>query len=77
MIKPLLAELRTKVENARGLTNTTKVELLQIVQELECQPAGQHRIDQLRSVIREIEVSHPDITDVANRIATMLANIGI
>jgi Domain of unknown function (DUF4404) len=86
MVKPLLEQLRSKVENARGLPDTTKSELLKLVAELESQTAGKavagsgagpHGLDRLISSVEGLEVSHPEITDLANRIATMLGNMGI
>ena len=86
MVKPLLEQLRTKVENARGLPDTTKSELLKLVADLERQtpadakavPAeGRHGLNKLISSVEGLEASHPDITGLANRIATMLANLGI
>lgn len=86
MVKPLLEQLRTKVENARGLPDTTKSELLKLVADLESQTAanaatvsaeGQPVLDRLISSVEGLEASHPDITDLANRIASMLGNVGI
>ena len=86
MVKPLLEQLRTKVENARGLPDTTKSELLKLVADLDRQTAGtaapasgtgKHGVDRLISSVEGLEASHPEITDLANRIATMLANMGI
>ena len=37
MVKPLLEQLRSKVEKASGLPDTTKAELLKLVAELESQ----------------------------------------
>ena len=85
MVKPLLEQLRTKVENAHGLSDTTKVELFKLVTDLEHQTAGhpthpaehQHVVDRLTEIVEELEISHPDITSLANRIATVLGNVGI
>ena len=86
MVKPLLEQLRTKVENARGLPDTTKSELLKLVADLESQTAndaaaisaeGKHGLDRLISSVEGLEASHPDITGLVNRISTMLANLGI
>jgi hypothetical protein len=86
MVKPLLEQLRIKVENARGLPDTTKTELLKLVADLESQTAGQsptvpvegrHGLDRLIASVEGLEASHPDITDLANRIATILGNMGI
>ena len=86
MVKPLLEQLRTKVESASGLPDTTKSELLKLVADLERQTAGtaaagsaegKHGVDRLITSVEGLEASHPDITDLANRIATMLANMGI
>ena len=81
MVKPLLEQLRTKVENARGLPDTTKSELLKLVADLERQTAdadaSRHGVGKLISSVEGLEVSHPEITGLANRIATTLANMGI
>jgi hypothetical protein len=86
MIEDLLEQLRSKVEKASGLPDTTKTELLKLVAEVKGQTAdgkhpgaadGQHGIHRLISSVEDLEVSHPDITDLVNRIATMLGNIGI
>jgi len=98
MVKPLLEQLRSKVEKASGLPDTTKAELLRLVAELESQAArtgspkdanttavtspsdsaeGQHNLNRLVSSVEGLEASHPDITALVNRIATILGNIGI
>jgi hypothetical protein len=86
MVKPLLDQLRAKVESAHGLSDTTKSELLKLVADLESQTAGKTApvsgvrppgVDRLVSSVEGLEASHPEITDLANRIATMLANMGI
>jgi hypothetical protein len=84
MVKPLLEQLRTKVEKAHGLPATTKSELLKLVADLERQTAGnagsgdsRHGVGKLITSVEGLEASHPDITDLANRIATTLANMGI
>lgn len=86
MVKPLLEQLRAKVENARGLPDTTKAELLRLVGELDKQTAadaatisdeGKPGVNKLMSTVEGLEASHPDITELVNRISTMLANIGI
>jgi hypothetical protein len=86
MVKPLLEQLRAKVETASGLPATTKAELLKLVAELESQaarpgPAGStadpQGVERLVAAVEGLEASHPEITEVANRIATMLGNLGI
>lgn len=86
MVKPLLDQLRTKVESASGLPATTKSELLKLVSELESEsaratPAGStvnpHGVDRLVASVEGLEASHPEITEIVNRIATMLGNLGI
>ena len=86
MIQSLLEQLRTKVENAHGLSSTAKSELLKLVADLDrqsggtatIQPAAAKRgMDQLTDLVKELEVSHPEITSLANRIATMLGNLGV
>lgn len=86
MVKPLLEQLRAKVESATGLPATTKSELLKLVAELESQsartgPAGStadpQGVDRLVASVEGLEASHPEITNLVNRIATMLGNLGI
>ena len=85
MVKHLLEQLRTKVENAHGLSETTQAELLKLVADLARQTTGQtahpaasqHGVNQLIDLVEGLEISHPDITGLVNRIATMLENIGI
>ena len=86
MVKPLLKQLRAKVENAHGLTDTTKSDILRLVTDLERQTAGntaihsaaaKHGGAQLTDLVEKLEISHPDITSLANRIATMLGNVEI
>ena len=98
MVKPLLEQLRSKVENASGLPDTTKAELLRLVAQLESQAArtgspkagdatagtgasgsteSQHDLNRLIASVEGLEASHPDITALANRIATILGNMGI
>jgi len=96
MVKPLLEQLRSKVEKASGLPDTTKAELLRLVAELESQATrtgspktespnagtpdsteGQHNLNRLVSSVEGLEASHPDITALVNRIATILGNMGI
>jgi hypothetical protein len=86
MVKPLLDQLRAKVESASGLPATTKSELLKLVAELESQSARPGRagskpdpqgVERLVAAVEGLEASHPEITEVANRIATMLGNLGI
>ena len=86
MVKPLLEQLRAKVESASDLPAKTKSELLKLVAELESQsartgPAGSaaqpHGVDRLVAAVEGLETSHPDLTNLVNRIATMLGNIGI
>jgi hypothetical protein len=90
MVKPLLEQLRSKVEKASGLSDTTKAELLKLVTELESQAEetnavagtshsteGQHPVNKLVASVEGLEASHPDITSLVNRIATALGNLGI
>lgn len=83
MVNDLLQQLRSKVEQASGLPATTKTELLKLVAELERQTVAtgstehRHGLNQLVASVEGLEASHPDITALANRIATTLANMGI
>jgi hypothetical protein len=83
MVKDLLDQLRLKVDRASGLPAETKSELLKLVAELESQTAAagqadhRHGLKQLVASVEGLEVSHPEITALVNRIATTLANMGI
>ena len=90
MVKPLLEQLRSKVEKASGLPDTTKAELLKLVAELESQAGnataaagasdstvGQRHVNKLVASVDGLEASHPEITGLVNRIATALGNLGI
>ena len=83
MVKPLLEQLRAKVESATGLPAATKAELLKLVADLEIQSArpgsgaNPHGVNRLVAAVEGLEASHPEITEVANRVATMLGNMGI
>lgn len=86
MIKPLLEQLRIKVEQAQGMKDTTKSDLLKLVAEIESKTAGnatissaegQQHADKLSDHVEELEVSHPEITALVNRITTMLGDLGV
>jgi hypothetical protein len=83
MANALLQQLRSKVEAASGPPATTRTEILKLVTELERETATSgstvHRrgLDQLVATVEGLEASHPEITALANRIATGLANVGI
>ena len=85
MVKSLLEQLRTQVENAHGLPETTQAELLKLVADLARQTTGQtahpaasrHGVNQLKDFVEGLEISHPDITGLVNHIAVMLENVGI
>jgi hypothetical protein len=78
-----LLQLRSTVEKASGLPAATKSELLKLVGELERQipaagsPQHRHDLKRLMASVEGLEMSHPDITSLVNRIATALSNLGI
>ncbi|HUJ10746.1 MAG TPA: DUF4404 family protein [Verrucomicrobiae bacterium] len=86
MVKPLLDQLRAKVETASGLPAKTKTELLKLVSELENQTSASnpanaasdpHGVERLVAAVEGLEASHPDITNIVTRLAAMLGNLGI
>ena len=83
MVKDLLQQLRSAVEKASGLPAESKAELEKLVAELERQTGAagttehRHGLNRLTEAVEGLEVSHPEITGLVNRIATALANVGI
>lgn len=77
-----LQQLRTLVENAGDLPEEAKGKLLQLMDQAgqsvsseETTPAD--AAGSLLSSVQELEASHPEATSFLNRIATILANMGI
>lgn len=92
MIEEHFEQLRTLVSQAGGLSDTTRNEILQRLAAVETESAGTatapeddipavtqtaRALGRLAGAVEGLEVSHPQITSMVNRIATALANIGI
>ena len=78
MIERTLDELRAEVESS-SLSETKKAELLQRIlalKDLE-KKASEQPLADLVAAIDGLEVSHPKITELVNRVATFLGNLGI
>ena len=85
MTAELFQQLRAEVEKAPGLSEQTKAKLLRHVEAIErCanvanpdEAKAQSGLERLSSSIEELEVSHPDLTNIIGRIAVALGNMGI
>ena len=92
MIEEHFAHLRTLVGQADGLSDITRNEILQRLAAVETESADTatapaddipavtqtaRALGRLAGAVEGLEVSHPQITSMVNRIATALANIGI
>ena len=88
MIDKLLEQLRTQLENSESLPETTRQELLQHVAAIESRTGGAadateateeepQGLDKLVSSVESLEVSHPELTALVNRVAVALGNMGI
>ena len=87
MFEQLVAQLRSELASAEGLSEDRKAALQAHVDEIErlgAPPADQppsdeakHGVDRLVSAVEELEASHPRLTESVNRFATALGNLGI
>ncbi|TLD72785.1 DUF4404 family protein [Phragmitibacter flavus] len=95
MIGQHLAQLRRVLDETDNLPESTKAELLRLVQAAEAETGAATNaeggvtnaeegaeeevsvLDQLKQSIEELEASHPDAAAAVNRVATVLANMGI
>lgn len=77
-----LQQLKTLVEDANDLPEEAKSRLFQLIaQEEQSAPANndapQDSERAFMSSVKEFEASHPEATSFLNRVATVLANMGI
>ena len=85
-ISDLLNELHAKLKNAKAINERDRELLTQLSADIESLlahsgglPAETHRsvIDRLQESITRFEVSHPDLTNVMERVSKTLADLGI
>jgi len=92
MIDKLLEQLRKQLEQSENLPDSTREELLKHVSAIESRtattgdvaaPSGEataeepQGLEKLRTSVEELEVSHPELTALVNRVAVALGNMGI
>jgi hypothetical protein len=70
MVKPLLEQLRSKVEQASGLTDSTKAELLKLVADLENQ-ANRTRIQNAK----DAAAAAPGSTESRDHLERLVASV--
>jgi polyhydroxyalkanoate synthesis regulator phasin len=81
----LLRQLRSQIgplsetnqEQARSITGFTQVSAHEATREEKNPKSLKHSVLGLESSVDDLEQSHPKLVAVVNRIATMLANMGI
>lgn len=78
-----LQQLKTLVEDAEDLPEEAKLRLLRLISQEELSvsadnnAAPQETESTFMSSVKELEVAHPEATSFLNRVATILANMGI
>jgi prefoldin subunit 5 len=81
----LLAELRTEItalskthqEQAQSIASLAEASAREATSESKNPEQLQHSIGGLQSSVDEFETSHPQLAALVNRIASLLANMGI
>lgn len=81
----LLGELKSQIgtlsktnqEQARSITGFTEISAHEATREEKNPKTLKHSILGLESSVHDLEQSHPQLVGVVNRIATMLASMGI
>lgn len=81
----LLAQLKTEVgalsqthqEQARNIASRFEISAREATAEPRNPELVEHSIDGLEASVEGIEKSHPNLVALVNRIASMLANMGI
>jgi Mg/Co/Ni transporter MgtE len=68
---------KTHQEQAESITSFTDVSTQEAMRRKKNAETLQHSIGGLESSVGEFEKTHPQLVAVVNRIATMLANMGI
>ena len=91
MFEQLVAQLRSELASAEGLSDERKAALQAHVDEIERlgtkpptadgddtgESDAQGGVGRLVSAVEELEASHPRLTESVNRIATALSDLGI
>ena len=93
MIEEHLEQLRSRLEQAAGLPESTKAELLNLVESVrkeagvapaettgeaaEGEDASEGGIGKLMASVDELEASHPELAASINQVASTLARMGI
>ncbi len=77
-----LKKLEESVTALADVPGEKKAQLLTLLAELRREAVEQdgrmpETSDELRSTVREFEVTHPELVALTNRVCMMLANIGI
>jgi hypothetical protein len=81
----LVGQLKTEIsslsethqEQAESIASFAEISAQQATREARNPKLLEHSIGGLESSVRELETSHPRLVAVVNRIASMLANMGI
>jgi hypothetical protein len=81
----LLGQLKTEItalskthqEQAESIAAFTEVSAREATREAKNPQTLEHSIGGLQSSVREFETSHPRLAAVVNRLASVLANMGI
>lgn len=81
----LLGELKSQIdslsktnqEQAQSIAGFTEVSTHEATREEKNPRSLQHSLGGLKSSVEELELSHPKLVTVVNRLAAMLANMGI
>jgi hypothetical protein len=68
---------KTHQEQAQSITSFTEVSTHEATRESRNPELLKHSIGGLNSSVGEFETTHPQLVGIVNRIATMLANMGI
>ena len=73
----IAALARTHQEQAQSITSFAEVSAQEATRETKNPAALRHSIGGLESSVGEFEKTHPQLVGIVNRIAGMLANMGI
>jgi len=77
-LKAQVAELaKTHEEEAQSIAGFAEVSALEATRQTRNPLSLQHSLNGLSSSVHDLEETHPKLVSLVNRIATMLANMGI
>ena len=71
-----LTELRTEINKIEETDKPTALRLQDLVDDIE-NTASAESSDNVMNMIENLEEKHPAVTEVLNRIATVLSNMGV